>query len=100
METYAKVVNFSLRKYATDEIIVGNVSAITGFAKTEGMKHSQSAGELAAKTIRCGGFYGEYALYEIFTKELHTVIKQSTRDSWGAKKNATLRHRAFQQCCF
>lgn len=93
--TYAQVVNFLLKKYATDEAFVKTKTEMMNIAKPSGMLPFQYAKDLLTKTFRCINVYERIALNEIFIKGFDASPRQRMREYREGKKEASLQDNAF-----
>lgn len=95
LTTYLQVVNFSVAKYPTEEILPEMESAITRSVQPARMNSLPYAGKLVTKTIRCEDVFEKYSLNEIFIGGLDLSLSQSLPEYPSAKKKTTLNHLAL-----
>ena len=70
LETYAEVVNFLLRTYATDEVISEAVGDVTSFRQSSNMTEEAYSNQLWDKALRCGTVFSDRRLKSLFVEGL------------------------------
>ena len=68
LETYAEVINFLLRTYATDEVISEAVGDVTSFRQSSNMTEEVYSTQLLDKTLRCGTVFSDMPLKSLFVE--------------------------------
>ena len=68
LETYAEVVNFLLRTYATDEVISEAVGDVTSFRQSSNMTEEVYSNQLWDKALGCGTVFSNRLLKSLFVK--------------------------------
>ena len=69
-ETYAEVVNFLLRTYATDEVFSKAVGDVTSFCQSSNMTEEVYSNQLWDKALRCGTVFSDRRLKFLFVEGL------------------------------
>ena len=70
LETYAEVVNFLLRTYATDEVISEAVGDVTSSRQSSNMTEEVYSNQLRDKALRCGTVFSARRLKSLFVEGL------------------------------
>ena len=70
LETYAEVVNFLLRTYATDKVISEAVGDVTSFCQSSNMMEEVYSNQLWDRALRCGTVFSDGPLKSLFVEEL------------------------------
>ena len=70
LETYAEVINFLLRTYATDEVIAEAVGDVTSFRQSSSMTEEVYSNHLWDKALRCDTVYSDRRLKSLFVEGL------------------------------
>ena len=70
LETYAEVVNFLLRTYATDEVLSEAVDDVTSFRQSSNMTEEVYSNQLWGKALRCGTVFSNRPLKSLFVEGL------------------------------
>lgn len=96
LTTYPRVVNYLLRIHSTDKNIIDIEDEVTMFTQPPNKTTSHYAGELAAKTHRCGDLFMEHDWNEMFIRELDNPMPQTMRSYWALRKSAILRNLIFR----
>lgn len=68
--TYPKVVNFVLKRYATDDLIADANAKCIFYKQNTGTSEMELSQELLIKALRCGNFYSERRLKSLIVEEL------------------------------
>ena len=80
LETYAEVVNFLLRTYATDEVISEAVGDVPSFRQSSNMTEEVHSNHLWDNALRCGTVFSDRRLKSLFFEELLPATHAQVRN--------------------
>lgn len=94
--SYPQVVICTLKKYATDQMIAENASAVLRYVQLSRMTPQQYVDHLIARPFKLDDVYNEGTLSDVFIKGLDASIKYSLRKYRVSNSQAHLPDIAFK----
>lgn len=89
------MVNYLLKKYATDATLAEYEASIRRYMQPTSMTSEQFTDDLIAKSCKVAAVYVESTFNDVFIKGVDVSIRHSLRDYWASHPYADLTDIAF-----